>query len=273
MNQPLARVNGNVIAIGEQYGFESDKVTLIKSLIANEATDNELALFLYTAQRTGLDPLAKQIYCIKRKGKMSIQTGIDGYRLIADRTNNYAPGRAATFEYAEDGSVYSATAYVMKYVRGTWHEVSATVYWDEYVVLYEGKPQNLWASKPRVMLSKCAEAVALRRAFPAELSGLYTDTEMGDEAPRQAETVTDEQRYQVTVVESAEHKRLTHELQQARRELATLGGAPDHLTTSTVMAWTPDQIKEEIIYTQEAITKIKDALAVEQQAIPEAVEA
>lgn len=174
-------------AIGEQYGFERNKVQLIKELVAKGTSDDELALFLYTAQRTGLDPLARQIYCIMRKdrgvAKMTIQTGIDGYRLIADRTGNYAPGRAPTFEYTEDGSLYSATAYVQKYARGTWHEVAATAHWAEYASIYDGKPSNLWASKPHIMLAKCAEALALRRAFPAELSGLYTDTEMGDTAP------------------------------------------------------------------------------------------
>lgn len=172
----------NAIAIGEQYGFDRAKVQLIKDLVAKDTNDDELALFLYTAQRTGLDPLARQIYCIMRKdrgvAKMTIQTGIDGYRLIADRTGNYAPGRATTYEYTEDGKVLSATSYVMKYAKNVWHEVSATAFWDEYVAQYNGQVQGLWASKPRIMLGKCAEALALRRAFPAELSGLYTDTEM-----------------------------------------------------------------------------------------------
>jgi hypothetical protein len=71
----------------------------------------------------------------------------------------------------------------MKYVRGTWHEVSATAYWDEYAqTTREGHPTQMWATKPRIMLAKCAESLALRRAFPAELSGLYTDTEMNEEA-------------------------------------------------------------------------------------------
>jgi hypothetical protein len=70
----------------------------------------------------------------------------------------------------------------MKYVRGTWHEVAATAYYEEYVQRKrDGAPMALWASKPRVMLSKVAEALALRRAFPAELSGVYTSDEMGDE--------------------------------------------------------------------------------------------
>lgn len=177
----LARVETTTI---ESFGFEPSKLQLIKDTIAKGTTNEELQLFLYTCQRTGLDPLARQIYCIKRwdsnlgREVATPQTSIDGYRLIADRTGNYAPGRAPTYEEGEQG-IIAATAYVMKYVRGTWHEVSATAYWDEYAQFKKnGNPTHMWATKPRVMLGKCAESLALRRAFPAELSGLYTQDEM-----------------------------------------------------------------------------------------------
>lgn len=261
MTTELSRTSG-AITIGEQYGYDAPKVQLIKDLVAVGASDNELALFLYTAQRTGLDPLAKQIYCIKRQGKMTIQTGIDGYRLIADRTGNYAPGRAPTFEYDTDGKVYSATAYVMKYVRATWHEVSATAFWDEYVVLYNGQPGNLWASKPRVMLAKCAEALALRRAFPAELSGLYTDTEMGDTAP--AGTVDG----QFTVDDAPRPAHpdttlLVNELRGIRKELHTLGAPLEELTIGQMKSMTPAELEQEIARAQRALEQEQGKLAEE----------
>ena len=62
-----------------------DQVELIKSQIAVGATDDELKLFLHVADKSGLDPLSKQISFIKRSGKMTIQTAIDGFRSIADR--------------------------------------------------------------------------------------------------------------------------------------------------------------------------------------------
>lgn len=177
------------------YGFDPDTVALIKEQVARGATDTELSLFLYTASRTGLDPLARQIYCIKRwdsslnKEVMSTQVSIDGLRLVADRTGRYAPGRAPTFEYDAHGKLVAATSYVLKYVRGTWHEVAATAYYDEYAAKKrDGTPTAMWATKPRIMLAKCAEALALRRAFPAELSGLYTSDEMGDNEPSAART-------------------------------------------------------------------------------------
>jgi hypothetical protein len=98
-------------------GMDRDKVELIKQTVAKGASDLELELFMHACKRTGLDPLMKQIYAIKRwnsaekKEVMAFQTGIDGYRLIADRTNRYAPGRAPEFQYNEHHDVISATAY------------------------------------------------------------------------------------------------------------------------------------------------------------------
>jgi hypothetical protein len=67
-----------------------NKVDLLKRTVAAGATDDELALFIHQAKKTGLDPLARQIYFVKRQGKGTIQTGIDGYRLVAERTGKYA---------------------------------------------------------------------------------------------------------------------------------------------------------------------------------------
>jgi phage recombination protein Bet len=181
------------LAIAGEVGYSASKLQLVKDTIARGATDDELALFLYTAHRAGLDPLARQIYCIQRwdsmlqRNVMSTQVSIDGLRLIADRTGRYAPGRASTYEYDKNGSLVAATAYVMKYVQGTWHEAAATAYYVEYVqTKKDGTPTAMWKSKPRIMLGKCAEALALRRAFPAELSGIYTPDEMGDDESRPA---------------------------------------------------------------------------------------
>jgi RecT family protein len=110
---------------------------------------------------------------------MAVQVGIDGYRLIAERTGRYAPGRETTFEY-KDGQLFSATAYVKKQTTdGTWHEFSSTAFLTEYAAYTKDKSlTHMWASKPHIMLGKCAEACALRKGFPAELSGIYTKEEM-----------------------------------------------------------------------------------------------
>jgi phage recombination protein Bet len=166
------------------HQFTAEQIDLLKKTVAKACGDDELKLFFYVCDKTKLDPFMKQIYAIKRSEKMVIQTSIDGLRLIADRSGNYSPGREPTFSYDKDGKVLSATAYLKKRTAdGTWHEVSATAFFSEYKPKFES---SFWRDMPHVMLSKCAEALALRKAFPAEMSGLYSDAEMaqsGEEDP------------------------------------------------------------------------------------------
>lgn len=158
--------------------FPPEKVDLIKRTVAPNATDDELALFLYQAQRTGLDPLARQIVFNKFNTndgpKMSIITSIDGYRLMADRTGKYAGNDDPIFEGEPIPTKASVTVY--KLAGGLRCPFTATARWSEY---YPGDKKGfMWRKMPYLMLGKCAEALALRKAFPAELSGIYTDTEM-----------------------------------------------------------------------------------------------
>lgn len=158
-------------------GSLESKVELIKRTVAVGATDDELALFMHQVKKTGLDPLARQIYFIKRQGKGTIQTGIDGYRLVAERTGNYAGNDDPVFQELEGAAnPLKATVTVWKIVAGKRCPFTASAIWREY---YPGDAQGwAWKKMPHVMLGKVAEALALRKAFPAELSGVYTHDEM-----------------------------------------------------------------------------------------------
>jgi phage recombination protein Bet len=134
---------------------------------------------MHACKRTGLDPLMKQIYAIKRGDAMSFQTGIDGYRLIADRTGLYAGSDEPSYMIGEDGFPDVASVTVTKLVNGMPCKFSASARWGEYVQNgRDGKPTAMWQKMPFLMLGKCAESLALRKAFPAELSGVYTHEEM-----------------------------------------------------------------------------------------------
>ena len=190
--------------IAQATGYDTSKIELVKDTIARGASDDELMLFLHLAQRSGLDPFSRQIYLIERRQQIDgqwkttrqPQTGIDGLRLIADRTDRYTPGREPAYTYDATGNLLTATAYVKKWVRGEWHEIAATAHYDEYVgKTGKGDITRMWAEKPHIMLAKCAEALALRRAFPAEMSGLYTADEIraeGDLPPATVDVRTGE---------------------------------------------------------------------------------
>ena len=169
--------------------YTAEQVDLIKSQIAPKATNDELKLFLYQAQRTGLDALSRQIYCIHRnqwnpetrqsEPKMTIQTSIDGFRVVAERSGNYGGQSIPTFQ-EKDGRLYSCQISVFRFHGTERYEASVGLaFWDEYVpVGKDGQPTAMWKKMPHTMLAKVAEALALRKAFPQDLSGLYTTEEM-----------------------------------------------------------------------------------------------
>jgi phage recombination protein Bet len=177
-------------ALVNHASLDAEQVDLVKRTICKGATDDELSMFLHQCRRTGLDPFSQQIHAVKRwdsdarREVLSIQVGIAGLRLVAERTDRYAPGREPTFAYDGDRRLVAATAYVKKLAGGSWHEVASTAHYAEYVqTKKDGSVTKFWSRMPHVMLAKCAEAQALRRAFPMELSGLYTSDEMAVESP------------------------------------------------------------------------------------------
>ncbi len=160
---------------GTAADFTREQIDLIKQTVAKDTNDQQLKLFLYTAQARGLDPLLKQIHGIVRKGEMAIQVGIDGLRLIAARTGDYAGNDEPAFV---EGDKYpsKATVTVWRLVQGERRAFTDSAYWAEFYP--DDSSGFMWRKLPHVMLGKVAESRALRKAFPHETSGLYVDEEM-----------------------------------------------------------------------------------------------
>jgi phage recombination protein Bet len=177
------------------------QLDLIQRTVAPGLTPEEFALFIHVARQRHLDPLQRQIHAVKRatwdaeKGgyveKMTLQTGIDGYRAIANRTGHYMPSKRLPLVEGAGTQDLRVTAWVEKFSTSDnqWHEFGSTAYYREYVQTRRNKqtnkvePNSMWEKMPISQLTKCAEALALRRGWPEELGDIYADEEMPSQEP------------------------------------------------------------------------------------------
>lgn len=165
--------------------YSQEQIELIKRTVAKDATNDELKLFLIVAARSGLDPFSRQIHFVKRKGQGTFQTGIDGYRAIAERSRSLAGIDDPIYDTEDEAHPNKASVTVYRLIDGIKSSFTASARWNEYV---PGPGQDfMWRKMPYLMLGKVAEALALRKAFPNDLSGLYTHEEMAqaDNEPTQ----------------------------------------------------------------------------------------
>lgn len=197
-----------------QDGWTDDQRAQLRSIGLEHATEADLGLLYHYAARTGLDPFTKQVYMVSRKTKIkvritnpvtgnerveerevdkfTVQVGIDGWRVIGNRAARREHvrvghddvlwrGKGTGWQDYWDrdeagGKPPVACKYTVEF-DGT--RVSATCSYAEYVQLVrdggEYKPNSMWAKMPANQLAKCAEALAWRKAFPADYSGLVLE--------------------------------------------------------------------------------------------------
>lgn len=267
----IAVHTGGALAVGaEQTEWTEQQLAVLRSVgVDKDVLPAELTAFLHESQRTGLDPFTKQIYLIGRKDKQAgrkvfrSQTGIDGYRVVAHRA---ARRDCVRLSYADnlwcgpDGAwrdvwlsqTPPAAAKVTVYRDGDAFSATATL--AEYAARYpDGNPYPMWAKMPATMLAKCAEACALRKAFPQDLAGVYTAEEMEQadarhepsqapvldalerKAQREARSAPADDEF--TVEPSAESKKPTTKMAQklaalVTQKAGTLNDADRHAFTS-----------------------------------------
>jgi len=204
----------NTVQIGNsQYG--TAELSLIQRTVAKDCAPDEFNQFMMTAARLRLDPLRRQIYAFvfskdnAKKRQMVIVIAIDGFRTVAARSGDYRPDDKATRfifdETAKDAAknptgLVSAEVTVYRHSHGGWFPIIVQAYWEEFAPIVEdgewvesssGKSyfkgngkfhldpkKDAWHRMPRVMLAKCAEAQALRRGWPDDLSNVYEQSEL-----------------------------------------------------------------------------------------------
>lgn len=202
----------NVVALSPGATFTGAQLALIRRTVAKDCNETEFDLFMAVAQGKGLDPFTKQITAIvfnkdkPEKRQMSIITGIDGFRVIAERSGVYRPDEdEPRYEYDPDLKGPLNPLGLVKATVRVWKNekpASGVAYWEEFAPIKDEWGENEqgkwkptgrqtldtggnWGKMPRVMLAKCAEAQALRKAFPENLSGLYEGAEFDRQAAQE----------------------------------------------------------------------------------------
>lgn len=201
-----------VVSLRPALDYTGHQLALIKRTVAKDTSTDEFDLFMSVARMKGLDPFSKQISAIvfnkdkADKRQMAIITTIDGMRAIAARSGRYRPDEDEP-EYVYDPEIKGPLnplgierAIVRIYIAdvataGGWKKATGVAYWSEFAPIKDEWAENEqgkwrttgkqtldtggnWGKMPRVMLAKCAEAQALRKAFPEDLSGLYETAEL-----------------------------------------------------------------------------------------------
>jgi phage recombination protein Bet len=187
----------------EQAAFTDAQIAAVRRMAGVEdVPEPEIAAFFHQCKRTGLDPFAKQIYLIARTKRkkvgpkewvddghtFTIQTGIDGYRVLGHRVArargdelaipsvewrsktigwedswlDELPPAAARATIVVNGNTYTATAMYSEFVQLTGS--------GDYA-----KPNSMWAKMPANQLAKCAESAAWRLAYPNDFAGLVLE--------------------------------------------------------------------------------------------------
>ena len=183
MSTEMTQHGGSALAVHQDQQFWTDQqMAALQQLGVATNSPGDLAVFFHQAQKSGLDPFKREIYMITRSGKPTIQTGIDGFYKIADRVTTKTRGTwgiSETYWCGQDGQwvdvwlQQGAPAAAKVIVERNGSKFTTVALTSEYTAT-----GPMWKKMPARMIAKCAEALAIRKAFPEDLSGLYTSDEM-----------------------------------------------------------------------------------------------
>lgn len=155
--------------------LEEARAVVRAGVLPSNVTENEAKQYLHICKKHDIDPLSRMLVPLRMGGKHVYHMSIDGLRSRAAATGEYAGSDVPVFEDVGDDLLCTVVVYRM--VSGQRCPFGAQALLSEY-----STGRNLWASKPRIMLAKVAESLALRKGYPEKLSGLYEASELGAES-------------------------------------------------------------------------------------------
>lgn len=204
-----------------ELNFTEAELKSIRKEFCDGSTDEQFLVFIENCKRRNLIPGVHVVFQLRTVKvwdsvartesfvkKATWITTIQALRLIAQRTGEYAGQGRETFVYLDDSGAPTLTSHVPLPVHGSpalaripWVAESSVkrkgfeepmigiARFNAYAQMKDGKPTSMWATRGPEQLAKCAEALALRKAFPEELGGLYLEEELQAEQFTPAEVI------------------------------------------------------------------------------------
>lgn len=184
--------------------YNPKDLALIRRTVAIDTNDDEFSLFIHWARSLRLDPLRRQVHAFvfnkhdAKKRRLTLVTSIEGMRAIAARTGNYRPDEneptfitdASLKSDINPAGLVSCSVRVWQFAHNSWFPITGTARWDEFAPLktiwVDNQPTDIkaldrsgrWGDMPYLMLAKCAEAQAIRKGWPEDLSNTFVGEEV-----------------------------------------------------------------------------------------------
>jgi phage recombination protein Bet len=174
---------------------ENELIDVLRNSLYPGAKPESIKLVLGYCRARGLDPMKKPVHVVPMYNREAggvidvVMPGVNSYRTDAARTGEYV-GKSEP-EYGPDttkslGGVETTfplwcKIVVKRLIHGKECEFVAKEYWLENYATKKRDtqaPNDMWFRRPYGQLAKCAEAQALRMAFPEETGGTNTNDEM-----------------------------------------------------------------------------------------------
>jgi phage recombination protein Bet len=186
-------------AIEEKFGIDkSGWRALVEAIFPGAKSPDSVILALSYCKARGLDPFRRVVHIVPIWDKArqcyveTVWPGIAELRSTAFRTGEYAGreetrfGDAVSRDWQDGRDTLTlefpawAQVTVFRYVRGCREAFAGPrVHWLEtFASTKSGAPNAMWRKRPYGQLDKCAEAAALRVAFPEEVGGELTVEEI-----------------------------------------------------------------------------------------------